>query len=116
MTTTKVTLTGTGTNGNAAHHASAHLGRALVHQRELAVQHGVVVAELQELGVGHFEEVGDVVVLRGLQHEGPVPGEDDEIVAVDGSRDEVTCGPGFDRVTLDRLDKLGGRFAAALRR
>ncbi|HEV2777217.1 MAG TPA: hypothetical protein VGV90_16630, partial [Solirubrobacteraceae bacterium] len=31
---------------------------------------------------------------------------DDEIVAVDGSRDEVTCGAGFDRVTLDRLDKL----------
>jgi Ca2+-binding RTX toxin-like protein len=31
---------------------------------------------------------------------------DDEINALDGSRDEVTCGPGFDRVTVDRLDRL----------
>ena len=36
---------------------------------------------------------------------------DDEINALDGSADEVTCGPGFDRVTVDRLDRILDRKA-----
>jgi Ca2+-binding RTX toxin-like protein len=31
---------------------------------------------------------------------------DDAINALDGAADQVTCGPGFDKVSTDRLDRL----------
>jgi hypothetical protein len=33
---------------------------------------------------------------------------DDRISAVDGQRDSVSCGQGFDVVRADRLDRLSG--------
>jgi Ca2+-binding RTX toxin-like protein len=36
---------------------------------------------------------------------------DDELNGVDGAADQITCGAGFDRVTIDRLDRLMDRRA-----
>lgn len=51
--------------------------------------------------------------LRGAPHLGKLAGGagDDEINGVDGAADQITCGPGFDRVTTDRLDRLLDRRA-----
>src|SRR5580658_257835 len=80
-----------------AHHRSAELDPRASHQIgdrvaapcsaeftvnscELGAKKVVVVAQLEELGSGKLEDVGDIAAAGGLEDEGAVPVDDDEVV------------------------------------
>ncbi len=58
------------------------LAYPLVHARQLVVEDGVVVAELQQLRVRDLEHIGDVGVPARLEDERMIPGDHCQVVLV----------------------------------
>jgi hypothetical protein len=97
--------------GGARAGPAPRLGDAVVHRRQLGVEHRVVVAQLEELRVGELEDVLHVgVVGARLDDERVVPREEREVVGVvaEAVRQELAARVGRQRARLGEEERHHG--------
>lgn len=97
--------------GATAAPPATHAKRPVAHHPRVVSLVGSAAAETLRGGSGNDWMQGRGGVDRLLGGEG-----NDAIDAVDGARDVVVCGPGYDQVTADRADVVARDCESIIRR